>query len=429
MTEFPKRIASTADSIRSRTAPYAEKGTRIARRARDIAAARLAERRVHDQMRVQPTDAFVAGVHFAGDADSTYQLEQWLGPLEGLRDHLREALGVDEPVGILCRSADHAVTIAERTTIPVRFSRLSDGLSAFMLQASLRVVFYVNQSMMNFQALRFAGPAHIHLSHGESEKDSMISNQLKAYDWVFTAGPAARERIEDALIGMPQSRMMDVGRPQLDMPRPIPGKWSGSSAAQQSGRTVFVAPTWEGDSPAMAYGTIAVSGIDVLTSLFDAGFRVIFRPHPRTGVVSAAARKALEECSELVEHQQGGFLDTTSEIGWQLDVADAAVCEMSSVAFDWLSTGKPLIMIRPADTRAFVVEDGLLDRAAAVVPNGAGAVGQMALEALAASVDAEAAASALSEWYLGPVAPGQQQRRFVEATVRAIRQREDEIKR
>lgn len=425
MTEFPKRIASTADSIRSRTAPYAEKGTRIARRARDIAAARLAERRVHDQMRVQPTDAFVVGVHFAGDADSTYQLEQWLGPLEGLRDHLREALGVDEPVGILCRSADHAVTIAERTTIPVRFSRLSDGLSAFMLQASLRVVFYVNQSMMNFQALRFAGPAHIHLSHGESEKDSMISNQLKAYDWVFTAGPAARERIEDALIGMPQSRMMDVGRPQLDMPRPIPGKWSGSSAAQQSGRTVFVAPTWEGDSPAMAYGTIAVSGVDVLSSLFDAGFRVIFRPHPRTGVVSAAARKALEECSELVEHQQGGFLDTTSEIGWQLDVADAAVCEMSSVAFDWLSTGKPLIMIRPFDTRAHLIEGGIFERATSLAPDESEFAGIRVQEHLSNQSQSRELAMDLSNRYLGSDVRGQHQLRFNRAVSTAIRLREE----
>lgn len=425
MTEFPKRMVSVAGSIRSRTPTYAEKSTRIARRARDVVAVRLAERRVHDQMRVQSTDAFVAGVHFAGDADSTYQLEQWLGPLEGLREHLRETLGVDEPVGILCRSADHAVAISKRTTLPVRFSRLTAGLSTFMTQPALRLVFYVNQSMKNFQALRFAGPAHIHLSHGESEKDSMVSNQLKAYDWVFTAGPAARSRIESALIGMPQSRMMDVGRPQLDMPRPIPREWSGFSAARQSGHTVFVAPTWEGDSPAMAYGTIAVSGIDVLTSLFDAGFRVIFRPHPRTGVVSAAARKALEECSELVESQSGGFLDTTPEIGWQLDVADAAVCEMSSVAFDWLSTGKPLIMIRPSDPRAQVIDGGLFDRARSIDSNDGSEVGGQVKALLSDQVSSRELATQLSNRYLGDVSPGQQQLRFQQAVSRANQMREE----
>src|SRR5699024_12884563 len=65
--------------------------------------------------------------------------------------------------------------------------------STFSDQPSLSVL---------FRSLRAARASHsfptrrssdlIHLSHGESEKVSMISNQLKAYDWVFTAGPAAR---------------------------------------------------------------------------------------------------------------------------------------------------------------------------------------------------------------------------------------------
>src|SRR5699024_9097894 len=137
-----------------------------------------------------------------------------------------------------------------------RFSRLAAGLATFMAQPDLRIVLYVNQSMKNFQALRHPGPAHIHLSHGESEKISMISNQLKAYDWVFTAGPAARERIAHQLIGMPETRMMDIGRPQLDEARRLPAAWTSSRAARGAGRVVFVAATWEGDSPEMAYGTV-----------------------------------------------------------------------------------------------------------------------------------------------------------------------------
>ena len=425
MTELTRRISTAYRAARVRTTPYAERGARIARRARGAATERLLETRVPDRMRVSADDSFVVGVHFAGDADARYQLEQWLGPLEGLARHLSGALGVEAPVGILCRSADHALAIDGETSLPVRFSRLSAGLTTFMQQPGLRVVLYVNQSMKNFQALRFSGPAHVHLSHGESEKESMVSNQLKAYDWVFTAGAAARERIVDALIGMPESRMMDVGRPQLDGPRPVPMEWTSSAAASQQGSVVFVAPTWEGDSPAMAYGTLALSGVDTITSLFDEGFRVIFRPHPRTGVVSAAARNALAECRELVEQDSRGFLDTTSQVGWQLDVADAAVCEMSSVAFDWLSTDRPLVMIRPSDPRAQVIDGGLFDRASAIEPDDGHTVGERVRAALEDPTASGELAADLAERYLGPTGPGQQQSRFEDAVMWAIRLREE----
>src|SRR5699024_5746507 len=139
------------------------------------------------------------------------------------------------------------------TAFPVRFSRLTSGLDKFMQSASLRAVFYVNQGTSNFQALRYREPAHIHLSHGESENIAMMSNQLKAYDDVCTAGQAARERIELALYGMSEGRMWDVGRPQLDRPRAPTRAWEEFEEAQQDGKVVFYAPTWEGDSPAMAY--------------------------------------------------------------------------------------------------------------------------------------------------------------------------------
>ncbi|SLM95321.1 putative integral membrane protein [Brevibacterium yomogidense] len=376
-----------------------------------------------DSMRPRDDDGFIAGVHFAGDEDSAYQLEQWLRPLDGLNAHLRDEFGVPQPLGILCRSADHALAISEHTTLPVRFSRLFSGLTTFMSQPELRVVFYVNQSMKNFQALRFSGPAHVHLNHGESEKASMISNQLKAYDWVFTAGTAARERILGELIGMPETRMMDIGRPQLDEPRSVPSAWSDSSAAREQGPVVFVAPTWEGDSPEMAYGTVALSGMKLLMSLFDAGFRVIYRPHPRTGVVSPAARHARQECERLVNARANGFLDTSDGVSWQLDVADAAVCEMSSVAVDWLSTGRPLIMLRPADPRAEVIDGGLFDRARSLEPHDAARAGVDLRDALAHTEDACALADELASHYLGPTGPGQQQSRFEDAAVWAVRLR------
>src|SRR5699024_12193386 len=57
-----------------------------------------------------------------------------------------------------------------------------------------------------------------------------------------------------------------------------------------------------------------------------------------------------------------GFVDGSPDVSWQLDEADLAVVEMTSVAFDWLATGKPLVMVQPHDAKAEILEGGLLDR-------------------------------------------------------------------
>ena len=44
------------------------------------------------------------------------------------------------------------------------------------------VVLYVNQNVSNFDVLAYARPQHVFLSHGESDKVYMVSNQAKAYD-------------------------------------------------------------------------------------------------------------------------------------------------------------------------------------------------------------------------------------------------------
>jgi len=245
----------------------AVRGANFAQSVAKLAALRLRERvresRLPDEFHPQDDDEFVVAAYFAGDLSSVYQLEQWLWPFEQLEARLKETGYSDRPFGIIVRNAMVAKRLKGVTDFPVRFSRLTKGLDKFMQSPSLRAVFYVNQGTSNFQALRYPEPAHVHLSHGESEKISMISNQLKGYDYVFTAGQAARERIEQTLYGMRGDRLFDVGRPQLDRPRSTPPEWEDFKAKNPDGKVVFYAPTWEGDSPSMAYGTIAYNGEEI----------------------------------------------------------------------------------------------------------------------------------------------------------------------
>ena len=416
---FPTR----SDQLRRVGIQTVNRGRSIARASATLVRGRLVERGLDPTYAPQPDDAFVVAAYFAGDAASLYQLREWLLPFERLSERLVEEGHGEAPLAIFCRSADHARSITSGTQLPVRFGRLAKDLEAFMSQPSLRVVFYVNQATMNFQALRFTRPAHVHLSHGESEKVSMISNQLKAYDYIFTAGQAARKRLLGTLVGFAQQggeqRMIDVGRPQLDAPRQAPQAWQ--EMVNDERLTVFYAPTWEGDSPAMAYGTLKHNGPALVRGLLDAGCRVLFRPHPRTGVMDVETAQALSYLKQLVTEHPRGYLDDDARLGWQLDAADVCLAEMSALAFDWLSTGKPLVLIRPDDPGAEVLPGGLFDR----VPVGEARQPSELVDLVTASAgssDSGATRSAQT-YYLGNTEPGQQQLRFENATIRIAGER------
>ncbi|AZL06719.1 CDP-glycerol glycerophosphotransferase family protein [Brevibacterium aurantiacum] len=404
----------------------AQKSFHLARSAfrvgSNVFGGRIEEARLPADYSPQPTDDFVAAAYFSAEVDSAYQLEQWVWPFEQLAQQLRDAGYSHQPFGIIVRSAHVAKHLRSRTTLPVRFSRLTKGLDAFMSAPSLRVVFYVNQSTGNFQALRFPKPAHVHLSHGESEKISMISNQLKAYDYVFTAGRAARNRIEQTLFGLDEDRMIDVGRPQLDRPREVPQVWRDFDSDAPAGKTVFYAPTWEGDSPAMAYGTLADNGRALVTTMLDAGYRVIFRPHPRTGILKSAFERELDAVQDIIRDHPRGFLDQTPDVSWQFEAADLALAEMSSVAFDWLATRQPLVMIAPHNPAAEVLAGGLLDRCPLLEPGAEAGIAE--LLRTAGTADREVELKQISFDYLGDTEPGTQLSRFVGAAESVIGSRE-----
>lgn len=408
--------------IAPRVAAAAGRFGPVVRRLADLCSNRLAGPRVARVLAPRSADRFTVVVHFAGDSASTYQLEQWLWPLEQLAKRTS--------VGILCRGARTAERVTELTTTPVRYGRSIDHLDAALGADSTLCVLYVNQSPMNFHALRHPRPAHVHLSHGESEKASMVTNQLKAYDEVLTAGHAARDRLTSQLIGFGPERTRDVGRPQLDQPRSTPQQWKdflrSSERRHISGGPVLLwAPTWEGDSASMAYGTLPTSGMRIVEAAHAAGVRIIYRPHPRTGYVDRRFREADRELREHVR-AVGGFVDETDSVSWQFDAADACLAEMSSVAFDWLSTTKPLALILPTDSRAEMLSGGLFDRVPSYEAEAAGG----AVESLANLVSAgqggiSGEVEAAAQYYLGEVGQGAQVRRFVTAVTDIVRERKE----
>lgn len=362
----------------------------------------------------------MAALVFGGGPDQLYQATEWLWPLERLSAHwTAEGLG-ERPVVVLCRDPLAAEALSGRTSLPVRWARRTQDALAFLSLPSLRIAFYPNQNTLNFQTLAARGPAHIHLSHGESEKASMTSNQLKAYDEVFAAGEAARDRITVDLIGF-EGRITEVGRPQLDAPREVPAGFRPSGR-----RTVLYAPTWEGDRPAMSYSSVAVAGERLVEELVTAGRRVIYRPHPQIGRSSVEHRRADRRIARMLQEAGADHVvDSSPEFGWQWAVVDEAVLDMSAVAFEALTVAKPFVVIAPAPA-AVVRPDGLLSTAVVAEPGRRSVV--EALETAAEPARASARAIA-ARHYFGDTAAGAQIARFIRASDSARTVRDEALRR
>ena len=75
---------------------------------------------------------------------------------------------------------------------------------------------------------------------------------------------------------------------------------------------------------------------------------VIYRPHPRTGYASREHRDADKAVRALLAKAGDRHLVDRDGYGWQWDFADVCITDVSAVAYDWLATGKPLVITEPA---------------------------------------------------------------------------------
>lgn len=312
--------------------------------------------------RQAPVPAGAVAVFFSGGPENLYQFEQWQRPLQELASH--------RPVVVVVGRPDTGEEILRASGLPVAYARASRSLEDLVTGRDVRVVLYLDQLEANFRMLRFAAPVHVQIGHGESDKISSVSNQHKAYDLVLVGGPAGSERLAAALRGFDAAaRTVQVGRPQLDHRYPGAPDW-----APGSGRRVWYAPTWEGDRPSLAYGSLASHGVVLVEALLaERDVRIIYRPHPRTGLASPRHRSADRRIRELLRSAGDRHLVDVGPYGWQWAFADACVTDVSAVAYDWLATGKPLVVTEPAPT-AFRPASPLLDRLPLLPASDAGQV-------------------------------------------------------
>lgn len=293
-------------------------------------------------------------VYFADSKVNLYQIRQWYAPLAEINDTW--------PVAIISRSPSAVLELWNESPVPALYLRRVTDLEEFVHTQDVRIVFYVNQNAKNFQMFRYGRMWHVFINHGESDKMYMTTNQFKAYDFSLVAGDAAIDRLSHKLWDFDlATRAIPIGRPQAD-------HFAGDLPYTPDERTVVLyAPTWEGDREAAAYGSIASHGVALVTALLATGrHRVIYRPHPRSGVVDPAYGSANRAIIDAIAKANAAdaaaqhVFDDGPSLGWQLAAADVAITDISAMVYDRLATGKPLIVTRPASPTAEVDETGYL---------------------------------------------------------------------
>ncbi|CAN5440316.1 CDP-glycerol glycerophosphotransferase family protein [soil metagenome] len=277
--------------------------------------------------------------YFADDPTRIYQLVQWLAVLEILHER--------QPVGIVVRDPASAEVLETRTTLPVFAAPTFPELTELYAELDAKLVVYCNNSMLNFQSLLDGRLLHVHINHGESDKQSMASNNAKAYDRVFVAGEAAVQRHEAGLLLFDTDRLVRTGRPQLDL-RP------GSVLTPSARRTVLYAPTWEGDADYNDYTSVDTFGVSIVEAVLAApDVRLVYKPHPKvvtslTPLVQAAHRRILEilEAATEREPDAGHAAVTVGDILALMPDCDAMITDVSSVGLDWLylRTERPIFI-------------------------------------------------------------------------------------
>ncbi len=355
-----------------------------------------------------------AVVYFAAIPEEIYQLEQWQYPLQ--------TLGERHPVVVLVTRPDIGRLVEEHTPFPVLFAPRGAQLEQLVHERRPAVILYVNHREPNFRMLRYEQVSHVYLGHGESDKGASASHQNMAYDYCPVAGEAGQERLAEALPLFDVAvRAPIIGRPQLDSPDRVAAMARPANVSETSRRTVLYAPTWEGGLPSMAFGTVVSHGRAIVESLLaDPDVRLIYRPHPLTGSLDPAHAAADHDLRARISSAGEPHIVDTGSYGWALDAADAAIVDISSVAYDWLSTGKPMVITAPADERARPTSSELLDVAPRLTAKSAGQADAI-VRGLARGPDPRW--TQLVRRHFGDTSPGASTASFLRALDTAIRLR------
>jgi hypothetical protein len=261
-------------------------------------------------------------LYFASTPEEIYQVQMWLEPIERL----------GRPAVLMLR--DYAVFEAlPDVKLPVICTPFNGTVASIPLPPRV-VAMFVTHSGNNLSMLRRPEVRSVFVGHGDSDKPDSVNPFARVYDEVWVAGPLGRRRYEVAGVGVEDSAIVEVGRPQIEV----------STAFAPKPTTIVYAPTWEGWGDDPHHSSLAHIGPALVANLADRPeIRVRYRPHPLTGHRSAALRAANQRIVELV-----GRVPEDESLATTFAGASGLIGDVSSVINEFLPYDRPYAVV---DTR------------------------------------------------------------------------------
>lgn len=328
-------------------------------------------------------------LYFSGSPTSHYQVEMWYSTLQRMP---RRSL-------IVVRGR-HAIQGLARTDLPIVCIPSAVDLMNFSLPAA-RISLYVTNVGNNIHFMREPRVKHVFIGHGDSDKVASFNPFSKAYDEIWVAGQAGRDRYARAKVGVRDEQIVEVGRPQLDtLERQLRRDLDDEPwPTRDQPMTVLYAPTWEGWTDDGFQTSVVEMSVDIVKRLLNSPLplRVIYKPHPLIGTrdpraksadekirsmirQAAATQPAPDESSlvrlrqlserlaapDLIDAEEEGLLHDWNTTYWTanqgrhlvvaeklprlfdcFNAADLLITDVSSLISDWLASGKPYVVSNP----------------------------------------------------------------------------------
>jgi len=277
-------------------------------------------------------------LYFSAPDHTEYHVEMWRPYLERVGKPWMVVLREPQPFRTLSASMAPA-------GVPVLYCPLIEHVDE-VVTPSLKAVLYVNNGMKNTHMVRFNSLTHIQMLHGDSDKASSFNPVTGMFDRIFVAGQAGIDRYADNGVHIPLQKFDIVGRPQVEDVRV-----SHDRIADIADKVVTYMTTWVGLYTDANYCSLPI-GEKIVRELLERKVTVILRPHPyaRRDANSAAA---LDRMIALLEedkaktgrnHLFGAVASTEMTVFDCCNQADAMISDVSSVASDFLYSGKPLAL-------------------------------------------------------------------------------------
>ncbi|AGJ54900.1 putative integral membrane protein [Streptomyces sp. PAMC 26508] len=252
-------------------------------------------------------------LYFSGSNESAYQGNMWLDTMAAVEGR---PLIVMRERNLVAQLADTSVPVV---CVPAGTHLMNMNLS------TVRVCLYPANVGKNIHMLRVPTMKHVFIGHGDSDKLASVNPYSKVYDEVWTAGRAGRDRYALADVGIRDEDIVEVGRPQL---APIES-WTGTT--RNPIPTVLYAPTWEGWDDNPGNTSLLLAGENIVRRLLtaDSPVRVIYKPHPFTGIRSAKAKAVDARIKALVAK---AAQDRAAESRWAQEASAAAAGQRAAKA-------------------------------------------------------------------------------------------------